>query len=94
MVELLHEMSKCLGYPFDKAAIESAAYYPKGYGEAEIENWAIRKLWLDVLQGKKQLPMKAEVSIVEPVQLPPKDVPPTQQPTAVATTSSGSVPNS
>jgi len=61
LVELLFEMGVALGYSFDKSQIKSGAYYPGGYSDAELDQLEARKLWLEVLRGRRQLPMRAEV---------------------------------
>lgn len=61
LVELLYEMSKALGYNFDKVQIKAGSYYPSGYEEFENDNLEIRKNWLNILKGNQQLHMKAEI---------------------------------
>jgi hypothetical protein len=61
LMDLLFEMSKCLGYGHDKAEIQVGAYYPQAYVTVESENNESRRLWLEVLRGKRQIPMKAEI---------------------------------
>ena len=74
MVDFLHSMAVALGYSYDKATIKQGAYYPVGYGDAEKDNLDIRKMWLQVLRGERQLPMKAEVYTNQPPQpVPPKE---------------------
>ncbi len=55
MVELLYVMSRSLGYAFEKAQINTAAYYPGLYQQADIEMLETRRLWLEILQGKRAL---------------------------------------
>jgi len=55
--ELLFEMGKSLGYHFDKVTLKRNAYYPRGWGEIELEQHAIRKKFLEVLDGKRRLPV-------------------------------------
>src|SRR5262249_3188615 len=57
LTELLEAMSTALGYSFDRADIQSGSYYPRGYGDAEADNLATRKLWLSILQHKHALPV-------------------------------------
>ena len=61
MVDLLYAMSQALGYPHRKSDINTEAYYPKGYAEADQQLILTRKLLLEVLEGKRPLPMRAEV---------------------------------
>jgi hypothetical protein len=56
--ELLFEMGVALGYAFTASEIKNAtSYYPGYYGNADIENSETRKLWLEVLQQKRALPI-------------------------------------
>jgi hypothetical protein len=52
LVDLLHEMSRALGYGHDKAAIKSGSYYPDGYVNMEEEEKLLRLGWLEVLAGR------------------------------------------
>jgi Family of unknown function (DUF6680) len=61
MVELLYTMSNALGYSFEKSQINTAAYYPGGYAMADLEQLETRQLWLKVLKGERELPMRARV---------------------------------
>lgn len=55
LVDLLHAMSLCLGYPFDKAHIKNSSYYPKGYGEIEMDQIRTRKGLASLLDGKSAI---------------------------------------
>lgn len=66
LVDLLHAMSICLGYPFDKAHIKNSSYYPKGFGEIELDQHATRKALVEVLEGRKPLSI---ISWMAPEQL-------------------------
>jgi hypothetical protein len=68
LVELLYEMSKSLGYNFDKVQIKSGSYYPSGYEDNDLDMLESRKLWLEILRGKRHLPMVAGI-----YNLPPKE---------------------
>jgi hypothetical protein len=63
LVDLLYEMSTALGYNFDKVQIKAGSYYPSGYEDAENDNLQIRKLWLEILKGNKQLAIKTDSPI-------------------------------
>jgi len=54
---MLYEMAESLGYHFDKVTIKRNAYNPKLWGEIELEQHAIRKKFLEVLDGKRRLPV-------------------------------------
>jgi len=55
--DMLVEMGESLGYHFDKVTLKRNAYYPKGWGDIEAEQAAVRKLFLEVLNGKRKLPV-------------------------------------
>ena len=84
LIDLLYEISNSLGYSHDKSQIKSGAYYPQGYVNVENENTETRQLWLEVLRGNRQVPMKAEVFASPPavaVQPPSQPtIPPPSQP--------------
>jgi hypothetical protein len=61
LVDLLYSMSVSLDYSYDKSAIKNGTYYPKGYGDIEVESQETRRLWLEILRGQRQMPMIAEV---------------------------------
>jgi len=61
LVDLIHSISLALGFPYEKSQIKSDSYYPQGYVDAHNQDEQIRKLWLEVLNGNRSLPMKAEV---------------------------------
>lgn len=67
-VELLYSMAKCLGYDFNKTQIKNASYSPVVHGRIESEQEGIRRLTLELLEGKRALPMNV-------VNLPPQDPP-------------------
>jgi hypothetical protein len=77
LIDLLYEMSIVLGYSFDKSQIQQGVYYPTGYQRVENENAEARTLWLQVLKGERQLPMKAEVYTKQTI--PPTPVTPAKE---------------
>ncbi|MFN7308321.1 MAG: DUF6680 family protein [Acetobacteraceae bacterium] len=54
---LLHSMATNLRFKFDKVNIKNESYLPQAYSTLEDEHNAIRKGILDVLNGKRNLPM-------------------------------------
>jgi len=58
LVELLHKMAVVLGYDFDKTHIKNSSYSPTAHGDIEDELRAIRKGLIEVLEGKRDLPMR------------------------------------
>jgi hypothetical protein len=75
LIDLLYEMSISLGYSYDKSQIQKGVYYPAGYVDIENENKETRKLWLEVLRGQRQIPMKAEVWTNQPPKTMPPEMP-------------------
>lgn len=61
LVDLLFSMAVSLGYKYDRSLIKGGTYYPKGHSEADQEFREIRKLFLEVLQGNRAIPMNAYV---------------------------------
>jgi hypothetical protein len=54
---LLLAMGKCLGYDFDEVQIKKGAYYPMGLGNVEQEQHSVRRGILDVLAGRRRIPV-------------------------------------
>ena len=54
---LLLAMGKCLGYDFDEVQIKKGAYYPMGLGNVEQEQHAVRRGILEVLSGRRRIPV-------------------------------------
>lgn len=54
---LLMAMGNCLGYDFDEVHVKKGAYYPRGLGNVEEEQHALRRGLLDVLAGKRRIPV-------------------------------------
>lgn len=57
LVELLHCMAQVLNYEFDKTHIKNSAYSPVAHGDIEDQQTAVRMGVIDILQGKRVLPM-------------------------------------
>ena len=58
LVELLHKMAQVLDYDFDKTHIKNSSYSPVAHGNLEEEQNAVRKGLIEVLEGKRVLPME------------------------------------
>lgn len=71
LVDLLHAMAGALGYQFNKTQIKNGTYAPVAHGRIEDEQERLRQLTLELLDGKRVLPMYV-------TNLPPQP----QQPTA------------
>lgn len=57
LIELLHKMAHILNYDFDKTHIKNSSYSPRVHGETEEEQNALRKGVLEVIDGKRSIPM-------------------------------------
>jgi hypothetical protein len=57
LVELLYHMGHALGYDFDKTQIKNGTYAPVAHGRIEEQQEAIRQGVIDLMEGKRVLPM-------------------------------------
>ncbi|MGK2952471.1 MAG: DUF6680 family protein [Thiobacillus sp.] len=57
LVELLHKMARVLDYDFDKTHIKNSSYSPRVHSETEDQQTALRQGLIDVLDGKRPVPM-------------------------------------
>ena len=73
---LLIAMGKCLGYDFDEVQIKKGAYYPMGLGNVEQEQHALRRGVLDVLQGKRRIPVGVFEDTFPSIKVPVLDAEP------------------
>jgi hypothetical protein len=58
LVDLLYEMSRAVGYEFNKIQIKNGTYSPIAHGKIEEEQLRVRMLVLELLEGKRDLPMR------------------------------------
>jgi hypothetical protein len=58
LIDLLYSMSVALDYTFDKVQLKRGAYTPQGYADLELENSLMRRGTIDMLYGKRPLPIK------------------------------------
>lgn len=58
LADLLYEMGQSLGYAFDKVHLRRGVYFPKGHTDLELEQQIIRRTLLEILVGKKSLPVE------------------------------------
>lgn len=58
--ELLAEMATSLNYDFDSLVLKKGGYFPMGYGETELDQFAIRKATRNLLEGKQPLKVAVE----------------------------------
>lgn len=78
-VDLLYEMSRHVGYDFDKTHIRRTSYFPIGHGDLELDQWIIRKALRGILEGKLSFPIR----LTEPPPAmpdPPQPEPPVSPP--------------
>ena len=57
LIELLYEMAQVLDYEFDKTHIKNSSYYPRGYGELEEDQAAIRRGVKELIEGRRVIPV-------------------------------------
>lgn len=56
-VDLLYEMSRHLDYDFDKTHIRRTSYFPKGVGDLESDQLAIRRGVAEIMSGRASFPI-------------------------------------
>ncbi len=59
LIDLMHTMAVYLKFPFNKSHLQTSSYYPRGYGEVELEQTALRKAALSVLEGRNAISVQA-----------------------------------
>ena len=69
LVDMLYAMGKTLGYDFNKTQIKNGTYSPIAHGQTETEQGRIREMTVELLEGKRVLPMYV-------TNLPQANVPP------------------
>ncbi len=57
-IDLLYEISKAVGYDFDKVQLNKSIYTPRAHGTQVLDNESIRQNLVQILDGKKPLPMR------------------------------------
>lgn len=55
--DLLHELAKAIGLTFDKRDLERAAYAPAGWYNEQTEQQKVRRLLIDMLEGRRAVPI-------------------------------------
>lgn len=56
-IELLYHLAVHVGYDYDRTHLRRGAYFPRGFGENEMDQLAIRAGMRDLLEGKRPLPV-------------------------------------
>jgi hypothetical protein len=69
LANLLYEMGKGLGYKFEKSLIKRNWYSPVAHGAEENENRLIRKGLIEVLEGKRNVPIEVGAIIADEEEL-------------------------
>lgn len=57
LVELLHKMAIILDYDFDKTHIKNSSYAPKAHGLLDSQQEALRRMTIELLEGRRSLPV-------------------------------------
>jgi Family of unknown function (DUF6680) len=73
--KLLLAMGSSLKYDFDEVDIKKGVYYPLGLGNVEQEQHAVRRGVLDVLQGRRRIPVGIFEDRFAPINVPVIDEP-------------------
>ena len=58
LVKLLYAMCKYFGYDFNETRIKNATYVPQAHANYAVEQARLRERWLEVLDGKRDIPMR------------------------------------
>ena len=74
LVDLLHAMGLALGYDFNKTQIKNGTYSPTKHGRVEEEQERVRLMVLEVLEGKRDFPMRVTNIPVAATPSPPQPV--------------------
>ena len=62
LIELMYQMSNCLGYDFDRTQIKNSVYSPVAHGNLELEQNVIRLGLVNILTGKAAFPIVAQAA--------------------------------
>ena len=57
LVDLLYEMSRALKYDFSKVDLKKNIYTPMAHGELEEDQYVLRKYVVEMLDGKRPIPI-------------------------------------
>jgi hypothetical protein len=71
---LLSEMGKVLGYDFDKVYLRKGAYYPEYLQNAELEQHALRRALLELLNGQRRVPVGVFEERFPEIKVPKVDI--------------------
>lgn len=58
LFDLIHAIGSQLGYSYDKRDLRKFSYAPQGWQNAEIEQQTFRRLIIELLSGRRPLPIK------------------------------------
>ncbi len=62
LTKLLSAMAKNLGYGFEQLEVFEGGYYPKGWGQTEEQQLAMRLGLIELFSGKRSLPVHSRRS--------------------------------
>jgi len=60
LIDLLYAMAQSLGYEFNKTQIKNASFSTRLHGRIESEQERVRVLTLELLEGKRSLPIEVK----------------------------------
>jgi len=60
--DLLFEMSRAIGYDFDKVHLKRSIYTPRAHGSQILDNESIKQNLVQILDGKKPFPMRIVIN--------------------------------
>ena len=63
--ELFVAMGQCLAYDFDRVQLKKGFYAPQGHADIELEQLLIRRGMVDLLYGKRSLPVDVGTHPIE-----------------------------
>jgi hypothetical protein len=72
---LLSEIAKVLGYKLQQLDVLDGGYYPQGNADIEVELQSIRRLFIEVLAGKRSIAVSQALAS-PPAPFPPPPPPP------------------
>jgi hypothetical protein len=75
VIDLLFEMSKCLGYNFERLEIKREAYLPQMFADIEAQQHALRRQLLELTDGsgRRKLPVAVFEQGFPDLAQPPRD---------------------
>ena len=78
MLDLLDEMSLAVDLPFNKVALRHDTYWPTAHGDPELDQLLLRGFLLEVMSGKRVLPVGVVTDPKSPIEMEIVQTPPRQ----------------